>query len=368
MTLRIAYICGDQSETTGVVGGKRTLGLGGAGEARCGLPARAMTEFSDGEIEAAVFPYSTIAYPGIIQPLDLEGHEAPGRWDVIVLQRSHAREAVAAIKLAQEEGQTVVTDFDDHLWAIHSTNKASTNPHLETYAAIARAADHVTVSTPYLVHVIRALGQPNVTVLPNMIDLRRWQRQPIRQEVHTVGWVGRTSTRSQDLEQLGNAMRYFLREHPKVRFVHGGATSQDPHIADLLSIPRSMVDQRKSIPVKRYPELWRGIDVAICPVNSIPFNAAKSPIKAMEASAAGVPFIASAFGPYLDYTPTGLLASGPAEWKASLELLMDTEQRKTIAERAYAYVEGLDITQQWAKWATFYRDHARTLTADTPRG
>lgn len=398
MTLRIAYISRDWS-SLGTVGdltfGKHRWTPGGAGYYRCHLPAQAVNDRSEGEIEVRVFPHAVSRWPqaGPIIPQERDSSLDERQWDIIVLQRSWALTVPAGvvfnpplppgvvvddyphvvddvIRAAQAAGQVVMSDIDDHLWDIHQANRAGrdTAAKLEDYTLAVVASDHVISSTLYLADVARDLGQPNVTVLANMIDLRNWTRQPIAPTVTKIGWVGRTAVRSQDLEQVGDAVRYYLREHSKVTFVHGGWHSQDPPLAKQISIPQNRLERRASQPILTYPTLWRGIDVAICPLNDIPFNLAKSAIKAMEASASGVPFVASAVGPYVDYGE-GLLVSTPAEWKASLEALSDTKQRETIAESAYDRVRALDITKRWDDWATFYRDHAPSrLTPTPPRG
>jgi len=322
---------------------------------RCLLPAASLREY--GGHDAWVFNRWGTSH-GEIVPCDRDGTHYHG-WDVVVLHHSWVeREMVDAIEIARDLGQIVILDADDHALAVHWSSRAATHPdYADNYNQAFLAASHVTVSTPFLAEVVRGLGQSNVTVLRNMIDLRLWDRQPVRDRVRLVGWVGLTTRlRPQDLGQLGTGLRRFLRAHPAIRFLHAGDAPDMPRAAKLIGVPASLSVERPCVRLEGYPALWRDIDIALCPLNpNSDYNRAKSALKCLESSAAGVPFVASDLDEYRAYSAGwGRLASTPREWQDALEALLDREARQDLADRAHERVLKEDCSVRYREWSDLY--------------
>jgi len=346
--------------------GQRSSGIGGAGYYRCQLPADMLNKYS-ADIHAEVFP-GCWSHPqtGELYPVLHPDRFNPDRlicdetgWDVIVLQRWMAEKDRQRILRARAHGQTILQDVDDHFWSIDKANRAYKDVRREDwnadfYRANLAASDHITVSTPYLAEHLADLGVP-LTVLPNMIDLEQWTRQPVKEHVQTVGWCGHTGYRSGDLETLGNSMRYFLRDHPDITFLHGGHDPSSTPIWEMLRIPKNRVATRLACPITQWPRIWHGIDIAVLPLNDVDFNLAKSDIKRKEASAAGVPTICTKFGPYDDDWPTWH-ATDPSTWREALEDFLRADLRQRWADRAYQRVQAEDANQRWTDWANLYRN------------
>jgi glycosyltransferase involved in cell wall biosynthesis len=369
--MRVAYITTDWGLLNRY--GKPTKTPGGAGYYRCVLPAEALNEHTT-DITARCFADAHSTINGELVPITDDGTWDTTGYDIIVLQRWMRAEVAQATRAAQAAGQVVVQDIDDHYWAVHHTNRAAreTDPtrnpvwNREHYRNAILAADHVTVSTPFLAELIRQWAHPHVTVLPNMIDLRHWTPQPVQDTVATIGWVGATDYRSGDLEQVGTALRHHLRTHPDLAFVHGGHRTGAPPAARMLGVPgTTTVHRRPRQPIHRYPQLWAGIDVALCPLNPVDFNRAKSPIKAMEASAAGVPYIATDLDPYHDYG-CGILVTTPTAWATALEQIMDTNTRQHLQRTAQHRVQREDVSVRWKDWDTLYRTLCLTAHSTPP--
>jgi glycosyltransferase involved in cell wall biosynthesis len=81
-------------------------------------------------------------------------------------------------------------------------------------------------------------------------------------------------------------------------------------------------------------------DVWVAPYRSIPFNEAKFPTKALEASFLGIPLIASAIRPYeewVEHGVTGFLVRQPHEWGKYLKRLVDdVDLRRQMGQAARA--------------------------------
>ena len=108
-----------------------------------------------------------------------------GEWhddcDIVVLQRWMDKDGAKATKRARATGQIVIHDVDDNYWALPKTNMARqfTDPskypdfNRDHYLANLKAADAITVSTPYLANQLSRCGPP-VFLCRNYIDINCW--------------------------------------------------------------------------------------------------------------------------------------------------------------------------------------------------
>jgi len=85
-------------------------------------------------------------------------------------------------------------------------------------------------------------------------------------------------------------------------------------------------------PLTTYHEMF-SFDIGIIPLTDIPFNRAKSCLKGLEYSCAGVPFIAQGLPEYerLNALGVGRIANSPDEWRAHMAALLDYNTRKRDA-------------------------------------
>jgi glycosyltransferase involved in cell wall biosynthesis len=108
-------------------------------------------------------------------------------------------------------------------------------------------------------------------------------------------------------------------------------------------------------------DYYSGIDfdIGIAPLLDTPFTRSKSPIKAIEYNALGIPVVASNVGPYRDYVVDGVngfLCDTEAEWVDRLNLLVsDADLRASMSEQA-RQVAGLHTIDQTAPlWEAAFR-------------
>jgi spore maturation protein CgeB len=82
------------------------------------------------------------------------------------------------------------------------------------------------------------------------------------------------------------------------------------------------------------------MDIGIVPLNSLPFNEAKSNLKGLEYAMSGIPFVAYGSKEYqkLEAEGAGNTARRPRDWLKHLERLLDPDFRKSQAERGYELV------------------------------
>ena len=287
-------------------------------------------------------------------------------FDVVVFQRWMHQSAPSITRRAQAYGQIVVQDVDDWYWGLTTSNNAfdAAHPKLNPttnrnhyWKALAQA-DLITVSTPYLAERLARLGVPTV-VVPNAIDLTLFEAQRVSSTTEpTVGWVGAVPWRSGDLEILRGVIGPWMKRHG-LRFIHGGHVEGATPAAELLGLdPVTPTVERPLVPVWEYPRLFEGIEIFVAPLSDVPFNQAKSNVKLLEASAAGIPWVASAIGPY-ENAEGGRLARRPKDWLRHLEALLDPGSRAEQQAAQRAWVEQYSMARSWESWVRAYGTVAR---------
>ena len=350
---------------------------GGAGWARCGLPAKTLRAAGLDVVEGTLVwdkraeVFGVREWPAVSQPE--EAAVLHSDLDLVVLQRWMFASVAYESRTARANGQVVVQDVDDHFWALDPRNRAyaATDPrrsmieHRGHYLDALKAATAVTVSTPYLASEVRRLGvRTEIDVLENHVEVeafaavreaRSYGASPI------VGWVGATPWRSGDVETLRGVLGPFLARHGLLAY-HGGHLEGSETFAAQAGLEEEAVVREPMARIGDYPGLFRGLDLGLVPLADHPFNRAKSWIKGLEYAAAGVPFVAQDLPEYrsLEDLGVGRTARRPRDWDRLLRGLLDPDARRAEAERNLAAVKALDIAQ-----ATQWRDLYLSLLANS---
>ena len=273
-------------------------------------------------------------------------------WDIIVFKLIMLRSVADILEGPQRPNQKIVVDVDDFYEGLQPTNLAwqNTDPekypdsNREHYWRIIDAADAIITSTQFLYDFYtKEKGKKNVFLIRNGIDIDRYhKKQDHSRFMPTVGWVGAIPWRSGDLETLQPFFGEFMKKN-RLEFHHSGHIKELPYTAgDLLGLqsetkfthePRKILSQ--------YPQMFRKIDIGLVPLSNIPFNHAKSTIKGLEYTAAGIPFIASYSPEYENLAKDGVgrMARNEEEWLGHLSELLDPKIRKEDIERNYEIVK-----------------------------
>lgn len=272
-------------------------------------------------------------------------------WDIIVFKLIMMR-SVADILKAKERKQKVVVDIDDFYEGLQPTNMAykTTDPennpdtNREHYYTIIENADAIITSTQFLYdYYTKEKGMKNVFLVRNGIDIDRWTRRNDHSRwLPTFGWVGAIPWRSNDLETMRPFFGKFLEDN-RLGFHHSGHIKEIKNVdaSKLLGIPNTVkfTNEPRQI-LSKYPQMFRKIDIGLVPLNNIPFNHAKSTIKGLEYTAAGVPFISSWSPEYqlLADDGVGRVAKNEEEWLLHMNELLDPKIRKEEIDKNYEIV------------------------------
>lgn len=268
------------------------------------------------------------------------------------------------IELAQNLGQRVIVDVDDYYEGLTEANKAFDITHPEknkrtnrdNYAKVIEAANIVTVSTPFLLDH-HSKTHPNVLMIRNGVNMQQFTPIKHYQKKPVFGWTGATNYRNNDLEQLRDWLPDFLEEH-NLKFHHAGHTTDSPSFAEIVGINPRRVTTSPLVPITEYANGFK-FDIGLVPLNNIPFNEAKSNIKGLEYSAAGIPFIASDLPEYrlLAEDGVGILANEAEEWRTAAKTLLDFHYRQQYAARGLAVVRAnWSIEARSGEWNGLLRD------------
>lgn len=260
--------------------------------------------------------------------------------DVIVLQRISHNLHSQVVPLIRAKGTAVVVDMDDDLTAIHRLNSAYANYHPRSNTPYSwknaelscREATLVTVSTPSLLKVYAKHGRG--MVLDNYVPERYLDVQPEPDDV--FGWAGTTQSHPMDLQTCGRAIQELVDDGYKFRVV--GPPSSVKQALRLTKEP----EVTGVVPLQDWAEAVSRLKVAIAPLEVSAFNHSKSRLKAIEASACGVPWVASPRTEYRRFfaeSGAGILADRPKDWYKAVKQLMDDDTlRKDLGERGREFM------------------------------
>jgi glycosyltransferase involved in cell wall biosynthesis len=262
--------------------------------------------------------------------------------------------------LEQYVGQTkLIYETDDNMLEVDPSGL----PHLydetvrDSVRRCVRLCDMVTTTNEHLADVFRPYCD-NVVILPNyvkagMLDLVRPRRQRL-----TVGWAGGTSHLI-DMVDIQDVLYRLLADHSGI----------DLHCIGFDFTPL-LKDQRGRCRRTNWnPDVghyYKNIDfdIAIAPSADVPFNRSKTPIRALEMAALGIPIVAQNRLPYTGFIidgKTGFLVDTPAQWRDRLEeLIHDETLREQLGQNARAQAAELTIEKNWWRWEAAYEKAANS--------
>jgi hypothetical protein len=185
-------------------------------------------------------------------------------------------------------------------------------------------------------------------MIENCVTMSDFRVRYHRSRKMKVGWVGSTSHRSGDLEILKGVL-----DAGPWRVHHSGHVHGATHFAEKVGLPIHQVTTSPMHHPQLYARLSFEFDVGLAPLVDIPFNRAKSWIKAIEYAAAGIPMIMSDVAEYRrlhDDYGIGRLATTTEEWIGHLNELRDANYRAVEAKQNREKLRALDSSVMAKNW------------------
>lgn len=294
--------------------------------------------------------------------------EVPDDVDVVVLQRVTHRHLAQAVRVLRNQGIAVVVDVDDDLTAVHPDNPAwqtlhprneghdvNGRPHLHSWRNLndaCRAATLVTVATPALLGTYAAHGRGRV--LPNYLAEHYYGHD--RVDSTDVTWPAAVHSHPNDPPIVGNAVARLVRDDGITFGAIGGTSGA---VAHAFALADHEVHVREPVDLTDWPVALARIGVGIAPLADTRFNAAKSALKPLELSAAGVPWIGSPRAEYqrLHDLGCGVLVDKPRAWYGALRaLIRDAGRRAELSEAGRAVADQLRLRDHSWRWWEAWSD------------
>ena len=187
--------------------------------------------------------------------------------------------------------------------------------------------------------------QPKSYVIPNGFDsadivkARKARQQKKDDGLIRIGYASGSRTHQKDFGKIVPALVHVLQKYKQVRLVIYPDTLLLEEFPDLAAYA-DQIEERPMVPVEELVYEYALYDVNLCPLEEgARFCEAKSELKFFEAALSMTPTIASPTTPYrmcITHGKNGFLASSIEEWKASLEVLLESPAtRRQIGLEAY---------------------------------
>lgn len=265
----------------------------------------------------------------------------------------------------------VIFSFDDAVHSGHGDVSTLNHPWLYRakygggYDEVMRRCVHVIAGNRMLAEHA-AEQNPNVTVIPTVVDCQRFRLRALRLDNSapvTIGWMGSRST-VRYLSLIEPALREVARvHHGRVRFRFFGAPEYELDLPDFRSLPFSLERELQDL---------SSLDVGLMPMPDTEWTRGKCAFKAIQYMAAGVATVASPVGGTADvvqHNVTGLLAKTAGEWFQALDrLISEATLRERLALAARRKVEQFYSLQVWGPRVVSLFDHLTASTEGLNRG
>jgi len=287
--------------------------------------------------------------------------------DVVHVFRRSEQDTRQVVRELARGGVPFTFDNDDDLTAVPERpgRGVDRRSHFAATVRMARAARIFTTTTDVLAAKYRLAGVKRIEVIGNYL-VPEAVRPRLPHDGIVVGWVaGKEHRIDTDRLRIAETLRRLVAKHPDVRVECIGVDlalperyRHDVHV-DFDALPGRIGD----------------FDIGLAPLTDISFNRARSDIKLKEYAASGVPWLASAVGPYvgLGEEHGGLLVSD-ARWFDALDrLVTDHSERERLGRNALAWAQTQTMAAAADQWEAVFKEAAgggggrRVATTSTGR-
>jgi glycosyltransferase involved in cell wall biosynthesis len=275
---------------------------------------------------------ATFTEPEELSPSDDDLAVLLNDFDVVYMARYIEPEAVDLARRLTAAGMGIAWDYDDDV--VRPERRAG-------FDGMAQIVDVVTTTNELLAERYREYGACTVVPIPNYITRPSLVAPRRRHDGTVLGYIGWIDHQD-DWDELGlrEICEDLLDAHADLRVESVGPID--------LRLPAERYRSHGALNFDQLPQAIAGFDVAIAPLIDKPGNATRSDIKLKEYAIAGVPWLASGYGPYVGFGEEqgGRLVDDDGWFDALNDLVKDGKARKKLGKRG----------QKWAKEQTLERN------------
>lgn len=236
---------------------------------------------------------------------------------------------------AHANGQFVVADLDDDLWAHEDYDELqSASP--DNYDEWFPYVDAVMVSTRYLAQRVRSMGhKAPIYVAPNCYDPFGMNSNPRPGGmIGTRLWMG--GRMEADLELYDTLIQPLLEEFD-MSFLHVGADAEVGRFIDRGWNPERLVE-RHSVPIPMMAQALEGLSYGAICMAEHPYNSAKTETHAVELGSCGIPLVAASNHPAYKHVPGRVDIDKDA-----------VRSRVEYLRQPYEWLKESDKARRWAR-------------------
>jgi len=274
-----------------------------------------------------------------LTPTDDELATIAAEFEVAFIGRYVQPEAVRLAQRLSEAGLGVVWDYDDDV--VRAERRAG-------FDGMAEVVDVITTTNEALAARYREYGAATVLPIPNFLTRPSLSHPRRRHEGTVLGYIGWIDHQD-DWDALGlqEIVEDLLEVHDDLRVESVGPID--------LRLPADRYHGYGVLSFDQLPQAIAGFDLAIAPLIDKPGNATRSDVKLKEYAIAGVPWLASDYGPYVGHGEDqgGRRVADDAWFDALHDLLCDAKAQRKLAKRG----------QKWAKDQTLERNASHWMRA-----
>ncbi|WP_272474880.1 hypothetical protein [Baekduia alba] len=199
-----------------------------------------------------------------------------------------------------------------------------------------------------------------IEVVPNYLSPIQFVDGPRNKEGVVIGWCA-AAEHAADAKRLRitEVLRRVMQRCPHVRVVTIGIR---------LELDGNRYVHHRYVPHHDLGRVVRAFDIGLAPLADIPMAYTRSDVKVKEYAAAGVPWMASARGPYADLGPKqGGLAVGDDAWEDTLVALAASKfKRSQLRRRGEKWGKSQDIARNVERWEAVWERAVALAAAQRP--
>jgi glycosyltransferase involved in cell wall biosynthesis len=271
-----------------------------------------------------------------LTPTDDELDALVEEFDVVFMMRHSDENAQALARRLRERGMPVVWDYDDDV---------RSEEFIARTTAMAQSVDVVTTTNDILADRHLARGARYAISIPNFVTRRSAETPRRKHDGIVLGYIGWIDHQD-DWDELGleQVVRELLDIHEDLRVESVGPID--------LRLPIERYKRTDAVAFDRLPEHIAGFDIAIAPLIDRLGNDTRSDIKLKEYAIAGVPWLASPLGPYLDHDEDhgGQLVEDDEWFEALDELISNGKLRKKLAKQGMKWAREQTLERNVTIW------------------
>lgn len=281
--------------------------------------------------------------------------------DVAIVNNPHVNpkvlESLAALSASQVP---IIVDLDNNFeqmpvsHPIYAVAGLGTQARYKAFNTAMVLADLITVNSEALA---KSLGSKefNVRVIPDgwMSENHFWHDSNNQRSTINLGWISKTG-QLEDLALIRRVVTRIIREFSNTQILVIG-DSQAYRLFE--SIPENRRNYLPLLSSQEYPYQLGQVDILLVPLRNDPYHQSISDKMLVEASAKGIPWIASPNLAFIRWQAGGLIANTQEEWYVYLrQMVMNADIRQNFTQAGRIAAKSRDASRVGEHWLQAVQD------------